>query len=93
MRWRNRNIRSPPPVTATSKGTPAASTGAAAAGGDHLVEHAVAEHQHHGQPGPVDRLDGQDDQQLPPTRGPDSRTASRHSRGSRRNDRSTSGDS
>jgi hypothetical protein len=46
-------------------------SGAAAAGGDHLVEHALAEQQDHGQAGPVDRLDGQDGQELTPPGGPD----------------------
>jgi len=45
--------------------------GAAAAGGDDPVQHALAEQQDHAQADPVDRLDGQDDQQLVPPGGPD----------------------
>jgi hypothetical protein len=45
--------------------------GAAAAGGDHPVEHLLAEQQDRGQADPVDRLDGQHDQQLAAARGPD----------------------
>ena len=45
--------------------------GAAAAGGDDPVEHALAEQQDHAKTDPVDRLDGQDDQQLVPPGGPD----------------------
>jgi hypothetical protein len=70
-----------------------AGAGAAAAGGDHPVEHPLAEQQDGGKADPVDRLDGQDDQQLAGPAAQTSWTASRHSLGSRRSDRSTCGDS